>query len=76
MKNEMVKEDDKKDSAVTYLWRTQTSSFCICERQTPVTAFVILSPLQKVEQQANILITIWFFFPNQISNQIKKKSQH
>jgi hypothetical protein len=49
MKNEMVKEDDKKDSAVTYLWRTQTSSFCICERQTPVTAFVILSALQKEE---------------------------
>jgi hypothetical protein len=24
MKNEMVKEDDKKDPAVTGLWRTQT----------------------------------------------------
>ncbi len=50
MKNEMVKEDDKKDSAVTYLWRTQTSSFSICERQMPVTAFVLLLFLQKVEQ--------------------------
>ncbi len=36
MKNEMVKQGDKKNPAVTGLWRTHTSSFGICERQTPV----------------------------------------
>jgi hypothetical protein len=69
MRNEMVKEDDKKDPVVTGLWRTQTSSFGICERQTPVS--LIKSRTVGIYLSYHLVL-----FPNQISNQIKKKSQH